>query len=143
MKCVLLLASIVLVQGYTLKDNEIETARIQTSDDLINSVISDCFEAESPMTCLKVKVLSFLDTKLGVTSESARAFEEHNIDIVIFDRVGKILNSNEFRLQLPEFLFQNAEVSYRADSGFDVEFPEEKNDNGEGTCHLLSRIVFL
>lgn len=133
MKCVVLLASVVLIQGYTLKDNEIETARIQTSDDLINSVISDCFEAESPMSCLKVKVLSFLDTKLGVTSESARALEEHNIDKVIFDRIGKILNSNEFRLQMPEFLFQSAEVSYRADRGLDVEFPEEKNDNGEGS----------
>lgn len=134
MKCFcLLLASAALVHGYAIKDNEIETSRLSTSDDLLNSVISDCFEAESPTACLKVKVLSFLDTKLGVTSESARAFDETNIDKVIFDRVGRILNQNEFRFQLPEFIFQSAEVSYRADRGFDVDFPESDAENGEGT----------
>lgn len=133
MKCLcLLLASAALVHGYTIKDNEIQTSRLSTSDDLLNSVISDCFETESPMSCLKVKVLSFLDTKLGVTSESARALDEKNIDKVIFDRVGRVLNANEFRFQLPEFLFQGAEVSYRADRGFDVDFPETEAENGEG-----------
>lgn len=132
MKCLLLLATVALAHGYAIQDNEIETARIQTSDDLLNSVISDCFEAESPISCLKVKVLSFLDTKIGVTSESARALDEKNIDKVIFDRVGKILSTNEFRFQLPEFIFQNAVVSYRADRGLDVEFPEEDSENGEG-----------
>ncbi|KAJ2941495.1 hypothetical protein O0L34_g14541 [Tuta absoluta] len=142
MKCIILLASIVLVQGYAIKDNEIETGRIQTSDDLLNSVISDCFEAESPVSCLKVKVLSFLDTKLGVTSESARAFEESNIDKVIFERAGRILNTNEFRFQLPEFLFQRAEVSFRADRGFDVDFPEEQeNGNGEARGILKKKLL--
>lgn len=131
MKCLFLLASVVLVHSYAIKDNEIETSRLQTSDDLLNSVISDCFEAESPISCLKVKVLSFLDTKLGVTSESARALDENNIDKVIFDRVGRVLNTNEIRFQLPEFIFQNAEVSYKADRGLDIEIPES-NENGEG-----------
>lgn len=134
MKCILLLATIALAHGYTLKDNEIETARLSTSDELLDSVMSDCFQVESPMSCLKVKVLSFLDTKLGVTSESARALDENNIDKVIFDRAGRILNTNEFRFQLPEFLFQGAEVSYRADRGLDVDFPEASNENGEGNC---------
>lgn len=133
MKCLILLASVALVHSSTIRDNEIETARLSTSDDLLDSVISDCFGAETPMSCLKVKVLSFLDTKLGVNSESARAFDEKNIDKVIFDRVGRILNNNEFRVQLPEFLFQRAEVSYRADRGFDVDFPETETENGEGT----------
>lgn len=138
MKCLcLLLASVALVRGYAIKDNEVETSRVQTSDDLLNSVISDCFEAETPMSCLKVKVLSFLDTKLGVTAESARALDEKNIDRVIFDRVARILNNNEFRVQLPQFLFQGAEVSYRADRGLDVEFPEE-SENGEGISSSLS-----
>lgn len=132
MKCLcLLLASAALVHSYSIRDNEIETSRLQTSDDLLNSVVSDCFQADSSMSCLKVKVLAFLDTKLGVTSESARALHEKNIDKVIFDRVGRVLNENEFRFQLPEFLFQSAEVSYRADRGFDVDFPET-SDNGEG-----------
>ncbi|KAI5645617.1 hypothetical protein NE865_02284 [Phthorimaea operculella] len=115
MKCIILLASIVLVQGYAIKDNEIETGRIQTSDDLLNSVISDCFEAESPVSCLKVKVLSFLDTKLGVTSESARAFEETNID----------------------------KVSFRADRGFDVDFPEEQENGNSEARGILKKKLLL
>ncbi|XP_072932716.1 uncharacterized protein Osi20 [Epargyreus clarus] len=142
MKCLcLLLASAALVHGYTIKDNEIQTSRLSTSDDLLNSVISDCFDTESPMSCLKVKVLSFLDTKLGVTSESARALDEKNIDKVIFDRVGRVLNSNEFRFQLPEFLFQGAEVSYRADRGFDVDFPETEAENGEARGILKKKLL--
>ncbi|KAM3959833.1 DUF1676 domain-containing protein Osi20 [Aphomia sociella] len=141
MKCLILLASVALVRGYTLKDNEIQTARLSTSVDLLDSVMSDCFETESPVSCLKVKVLSFLDTKLGVTSESARAFEEKNIDKVIFDRVGRILNTNEFRFQLPEFLFQGAEVSYRADRGFDVDMPEVDNENGEARGILKKKLL--
>lgn len=133
MKCLcLLLASIALARGYAIKDNEIQTARLRTSDDLLDSVISDCFEAEAPISCLKVKVLSFLDTKVGIKSESARVLDDQHIDKVIYDRVARILNSNEFRFQLPEFLFQSAEVSYRADRGLDVEFPRAENENGEG-----------
>ncbi|XP_047539869.1 uncharacterized protein LOC125073188 [Vanessa atalanta] len=142
MKCLyVLLASAALVHSYAIQDNEIETSRLQTSDDLLSSVISDCFDTESPMSCLKVKVLSFLDTKLGVTSESARAFDDKNIDKVIFDRVGRILNNNEIRFQLPEFIFQNAEVSYRADRGFDVDFPETDAENGEARGILKKKLL--
>lgn len=134
MKFVLLvLAAVTIANAYTIKENEIiETPRLKTSDELLDSVISECFEAESTMSCLKVKVLSYLDTNLGISGESARALEENNIDKVIFDRVGRIVNSHEFRFQLPEFLFQSAEVSYRADRGFDVEIPEDTEANGEG-----------
>lgn len=133
MKCLcLVLASIAIVRGYAIADNEIETSRLRTSDELLDSVVSECFEASSPMTCLKVKVLSFLDTKLGISSESARAFDETNIDKVIYDRVGRILETNEFRFKLPEFLFQGAEVSYRSDKGLDMDIPESDSQNGEG-----------
>lgn len=143
MKCLcLLLASVALVRGYAITDNEVETSRLQTSDELLDSVISDCFEADTPMSCLKVKVLSFLDTKLGVKSESARALDDNHIDKVIFDRAARILNTNEFRFQLPEFLFQGAEVSYRADRGLDVDFPEE-SENGEGENLLLLSLEIL
>ncbi|XP_063834546.1 uncharacterized protein LOC135083740 [Ostrinia nubilalis] len=141
MKWLIVLASAALVHGYTLKDNEVETARLNTSDDLLDSVISDCFGSDTPMSCLKVKVLSFLDTKLGVSSESARAMDEKNIDKVIFERVGRILNNNEFRVQLPEFLFQSAEVSYRADRGFDVDFPETDSENGEARGILKKKLL--
>ncbi|XP_041985301.1 uncharacterized protein LOC121737694 [Aricia agestis] len=139
MKCLLLLASAALVHGYIV-NNEIETSRLKTSDDLLNSVISDCFEDDSPMSCLKVKVLSFLDTKLGVSSESARAFDEKNIDKVIYDRVGRILNENEFKFQLPEFIFQNAEVTYRADRGLDITVPEN-NEDGEARGLLKKKLL--
>ncbi|CAG9569212.1 unnamed protein product [Danaus chrysippus] len=142
MKCIcLILATAALASGFAVKDNEIETSRLSTSDDLLNSVISDCFGTDSPTSCLKVKVLSFLDTKLGVTSESARAFDDNNIDKVIFDRVGRILNSNEFRVQLPEFIFQNAEISYRADRGLDVDFPETEAENGEARGLLKKKLL--
>ncbi|KAJ0170775.1 hypothetical protein K1T71_013547 [Dendrolimus kikuchii] len=142
MKCLcVLLISVAIVRGYTIQDNEIETARIQTSDDLLDSVASDCFEAESLMSCLKVKVLSFLDTKAGITTESARSFEEKNIDKLIFDRVGRILNSEGFRFQLPEFIFQGAEVSYRADKGLDVDFPESNEENGEARGILKKKLL--
>ncbi|RVE53679.1 hypothetical protein evm_001571 [Chilo suppressalis] len=142
MKCLaVILVSVALANGYSIKDNEVETARLYTSDDLLDSVISDCFGADSSTSCLKVKVLSFLDTKLGVTAESARALEEKNIDKVIFERVGRILNENEFRFQLPEFLFQSAEVSYRADRGFDVDFPKAETENGEARGILKKKLL--
>lgn len=142
MKCLcLLLASVAIVRGYSIKDNEIQTARLGTSDELIQSVMSDCFESESPMTCLKVKVLSFLDTKLGKSTESARALDEKNIDKVIFDRVGRVLNTQEIKFQLPEFLFDSAEVTYRADRGLDVEFPETENENGEARGILKKKLL--
>ncbi|KAJ8709750.1 hypothetical protein PYW08_009754 [Mythimna loreyi] len=142
MKCLcLLLASLAIVRGYSIKDNEIQTARLGSSDELLRSVISECFEAEAPMSCLKVKVLSFLDTKLGVSSESSRAFEDKNIDKVIFDRVGRYLSNHEVRFQLPEFLFESAEVSYRADRGLDVEFPETDSENGEARGILKKKLL--
>lgn len=142
MKCLcILLASVAIVRGYSIKDNEIQTARLGSSDELLQSVISDCFEAEAPMSCLKVKVLSFLDTKLGVSSESARAFNDKNIDKVIFDRVGRYLSNHEVRFQLPEFLFDSAEVSYRADRGLDVEFPKTDSENGEGNGNNQNKLL--
>ncbi|XP_011567300.2 uncharacterized protein LOC105396990 [Plutella xylostella] len=146
MKCLcLVLAAAALVNGYSVADNEVvETPRLQSSDELLDSVVSDCFQAESSTGCLKTKVLSFLDTKLGMTTESARAFEENNIDKVIFDRVGRILNSHEFRVRLPEFIFQSAEVTYRADRGLDVDFPEESEVDGNGEARgILKKKLLL
>ncbi|XP_061723593.1 uncharacterized protein LOC133529797 [Cydia pomonella] len=140
MKCVLFVACVVAVRGYSIGDNEVITPRLSTSEDLLDSVISDCFDTSEPSACLKVKVLSYLDTQLGVNKESARSFDDKNIDKVIFDRVGRILNANEFRFKLPEFIFQNAEVSYRADRGFDVEFPEE-SENGEARGLLKKKLL--
>lgn len=143
MKWLLLLACVACAHSYTLRENEVETARLSTSEDLLDSVISDCLGGETPMSCLKVKVLSYLDTQLGVTSESARALDEEHIDKVIADRVGRILNTNEFRFQLPEFLFQRAEISYRADRGLDIDIPETGSENGEGKIECLKHFTVV
>ncbi|XP_058458992.1 uncharacterized protein LOC131435225 isoform X2 [Malaya genurostris] len=93
------------------------TPRISTSEQLLSSIVNECFDQDSVMNCLKGKVLVYLDGVLGLSEEQARAFEEQNVDKVIFDRVARILASNEFKLQLPE----DAVVSYRADKGVNLD----------------------
>lgn len=94
------------------------TPRIATSEQLLSSIVNECFSDDSVMNCLKGKVLIYLDGVLGLQEEQARAFEEQNVDKVIFDRVARVLATHEFKVQLPE----DAVVTYRADKGvnFDV-----------------------
>ncbi|XP_037944951.1 uncharacterized protein LOC119677606 [Teleopsis dalmanni] len=105
-------------------DNSVGEPRIQTSDELITSIVENCFHANA-MFCLKEKVLTYLDNVAGVEEEvSGRAFNDDVIDKVILDRVARILNTNEIRVQLPETVFASSVVSYRADRGFDLEVPQ-------------------
>lgn len=126
--CFVVLA-VVACQARSL-DSEIGAPRIGSGDELLSSIIDECFGAASATECLKVKVLTYLDTVLGYSEQSARAFSSENIDKVIFDRVGRVINRNEFKMRLPEFIFQGAEVSYRADKGLDVNFDDEETDAG-------------
>lgn len=81
------------------------------------------------MHCLKEKVLNYLDTVTGIEEEvSGRAFDDDVIDKVITDRVARILNTNEIRVQLPETFFAQSVVTYRADRGFDMEVPEVEGE---------------
>lgn len=114
-------------------NNEIvrETPRIKSGDELLSAIVDDCFTADSATECLKSKVLTYLDTVLGLGSESSRAFSPENLDNVIYNRIGRILNKNEFRLTLPEYFFQSAEMSYRADRGLDVDFPKTSDEDDE------------
>ncbi|XP_062540337.1 uncharacterized protein LOC134208362 isoform X2 [Armigeres subalbatus] len=93
------------------------TPRIATSEQLLSSIVNECFADDSVMNCLKGKVLIYLDGVLGLQEEQARAFEEHNVDKVIFDRVARILATHEFKMQLPE----DAVVTYRADKGVNLD----------------------
>ncbi|XP_001656226.2 uncharacterized protein LOC5576719 isoform X2 [Aedes aegypti] len=93
------------------------TPRIATSEQLLSSIVNECFEDDSVMNCLKGKVLVYLDGVLGLREEQARAFEEQNVDKVIFDRVARILATHEFKVQLPE----DTVVSYRADKGVNLD----------------------
>lgn len=118
------------VNGASLRTNEItETPRIHSGEQLISSIIDDCFTIDA-MACAKSKVLTYLDTVLGMKSEDARSFGSENIDKVIYDRVSRILNSNEIRVELPKVIFGDVVATYRADNGlgFTVsERPEGEN----------------
>ncbi|XP_055586373.1 uncharacterized protein LOC129739024 isoform X2 [Uranotaenia lowii] len=107
-----------VISGASIASNLIEeaTPRIASSEQLISSIVNECFEhdSSSAMNCLKGKVLVYLDGLLGLQEEQARAFEEQNVDKVIFDRVARVLATNEFRLALPS---EETVVSYRADKG--------------------------
>lgn len=104
-------------------------ARISTSDDLISTIVEKCFHSNA-MHCLKEKVLNYLDNVAGVGGESpsGRAYDDNVLDKVIVDRVGRILNTNEFRVQLPETLFASSVLSYRVDRGFDLEIPQNEGN---------------
>lgn len=113
--------------------NEISSVdRINSADELVSTVVNDCFHDEA-VSCLKEKVLTYFDSQLDMHSESARSYDSENIDKVIFDRMAKLLQTREFKLRLPETVFQNAEISYRADKGLDIVVPDvEENTTGEG-----------
>ncbi|KAH8265399.1 hypothetical protein KR038_005866 [Drosophila bunnanda] len=123
--CALLLA----VASTSVSGAAIENAvtpRIHSSDELISTIVDRCFHANA-MHCLKEKVLSYLDTVANVEEEvSGRALSDDVIDKVIVDRLGRILNTNEMRLQLPQTFFAGSVVTYRSDRGFDLELPKEE-----------------
>ncbi|XP_041763184.1 uncharacterized protein LOC121588839 isoform X2 [Anopheles merus] len=108
-----------VASGASIASNlvEEERPRIASSEELLSSIVNECFDGASAMGCLKGKVLLYLDGMLGLREEEARAFEERNVDEVIFDRVGRVLATHEFRVQLPE----DTVVSYRADKGLDID----------------------
>ncbi|XP_052858475.1 uncharacterized protein LOC128266179 [Drosophila gunungcola] len=122
--CALLLVASTSVSGAAI-DNAV-TPRIHSSDELISTIVDKCFHANA-MHCLKEKVLSYLDTVANVEDEvSGRALSDDVIDKVIVDRLGRILNTNEMRLQLPQTFFAGSVISYRSDRGFDLELPKEE-----------------
>jgi hypothetical protein len=116
---------IATVQGAAISQEVTETARIHNSEQLLTAIISDCFEVNG-MSCLKGKVLTYLDTVLGLQAEQARAFNENNVDKVIYDRVARILATNEVRVDMPKAIFGDVTATYRADRGLDFEMSETK-----------------
>jgi len=112
------------VYGAAISGAVTETARIHTSEALISTIINDCFEING-MSCLKGKVLTYLDTVLGLKAEQARAFDDENVDKVIYDRVSRVLASNELRLELPKIVFGDVTLSYRADRGIDFTMSQD------------------
>lgn len=121
---------IAIVTGASISDNSVyDLPRINNGDQLITTIINDCFNGDT-MTCLKGKVLTYLDGVLNLNEENSRSFESNNVDSIIMDRVGHILATHEIKVTLPETIFQKAIVSYRPDNGLDINLPENVAEEG-------------
>jgi hypothetical protein len=131
-----ILCSLALVSSASfIDDNEITRStsrRISNSEELLSAVVDDCFTGSdsgvSSMSCLRLKVLTYLDSMIGV--QEARSLEESDADILdamILSRVTRYLKSHQFKVHLPEFLFQEAVLTFRPGKSFAdfrVEFPK-------------------
>lgn len=135
---VLIIGSVILaVSGASLSDKSLyDLPRINNGDQLISSVINDCFDGNT-MTCLKGKVLTYLDSILNLREEKERSFVENNVDSVIMDRVGRILATHEIKVTLPETIFQKTVLSYRPDNGFNINVPEDVAEEGIFNFYLF------
>lgn len=110
-------------------DNSVytERARIHSGNELVSTILNNCLD----MNCLKSNVLNYLNTYLGIDEQSGRSLE--SVDEQIFERVGKVLKTQEFHFQLPETFFHKSEISFNAERGFDVKVSEEAVN--EGNCY--------
>lgn len=96
------------------------TERINSGNELISSILNNCYD----MSCLKGNVLSYLNTFLGIDGQTA-ARSARNVDEEIFDRVARVLKTNEFKFELPETFFRKSTISFNGERGFDVKVSEE------------------
>lgn len=116
------------VQSAAISNDIFETPRIHDGEELISAILSDCLNVNG-MSCLKGKVLTYLDTVLDLRGENARAFSEKNVDKAIFDRASRVLASNEFQVELPKVLFGDVVATYRADRGLDFKVSQKPEGN--------------
>lgn len=116
---IVILAFLLTVASGAVISNEVtETPRIHDGEELISVIMRDCFDLNG-MSCLKGKVLTFLDTVLELKSENARSFNAQNLDKTIYERVSRILSTKEIRVELPKILFGDVVASYQSDRGID------------------------
>lgn len=104
-----------------------ERPRLYSAEQVVGSIVNDCLDGNG-MTCVKEKVLIYLDSILGLETEQSRSFDQSNIDRTIYDRVSRVLANNEIRVQLPQAVFGDAAVTYNSVDGLDFEV----NENPEG-----------
>lgn len=115
--------------------------KIRSGEELLSSIVNECLGGELPtMSCLRVKVLSYLDTMVGSEGASSnvvssRSLEDGSadakLDKLIAARAQRYLDTHEFKVQLPEVVFQEAVLSFKPSQGIDglqLSFP----DQGEG-----------
>lgn len=107
-----------VARGATISNSNEVTPRIHDGEELISVIINDCFDLNG-MSCLKGKVLTYLNTVLGLESENARSFNTKNVDKAIYDRVSRLLSTKEIRVELPKILFGDVVASYQSERGID------------------------
>lgn len=125
-KVVVLLVCLMHTAYAGVVDNTVyteRTERINSGNELISSILNNCYD----MSCLKGNVLSYLNTFLGIDGQSAgRSSDAQNdVDEQIYDRVARVLKTNEFKWELPETFFRKSVVSFNGERGFDVKVSEE------------------
>lgn len=121
---VLLLLCLTMHTAYGgVVDNTVYTERnerISSGNDLISSILNNCYD----MNCLKGNVLNYLNTFLGI-DEQVAARSTQNVDEQIYERVARLLKTNEFKFELPETFFRKSIVSFNGERGFDVKVSED------------------
>jgi len=68
-------------------------------------------------------------------------FGKSDIDEKIYSRVSRLLNTKEFRVQLPETFFDNAALTFRSDRGINIDLPNEVVEEARGD--LLKKKLLL
>lgn len=127
---VLFSCAMAAVNGASVTNNlVIDTPRLHSGNELVSAIVNECLDGET-MSCLKGKVLTYLDTQLNIDENAERSLGKSDIDEKIYSRVSRLLNTQEFRVQLPETFFDNAALTFRADRGIDIDLPNEAVDEG-------------
>lgn len=130
---VLLYLTVGLTKALSHDDNK----RIRDSEELLSVIINKCFEFNT-MKCLKMQVLNYLDTVSEIDTEEGRSFNEGGLDKQIYERVGKLLISNEFTFKLPGEI----NLSFNTADGFDIKVPtNEGNFHVKKMCFM--KLIFL
>ncbi|CAH1966044.1 unnamed protein product [Acanthoscelides obtectus] len=86
----------------------------RTSEQLVNTVLERCGD----MGCVKERVLEYLDSLLNIQTDARSA---KNIDAAIFKRVARVIQTHEFRVQVPEVLMEKTEIVYNPKTGLDID----------------------
>lgn len=107
-------------------------------DFLINS-LNECVRTESWTSCLKHQVLTYLDNKLGATTET-RSLE--TVDEAIVARTFKYLKSFDYGVDLP---LVDASLKYRPSKSLadlDVEFKNNDVATSQARGLLKKKLLF-
>jgi len=106
--------------------------------DFLTSSLNECVNAESWTSCLKHRMLGYLDDRLGIATE-ARQLE--TIDEAIIVRTIKYLKSFDYGLDLP---FVDASFKYRPSrslTDLDIEFKDNEVATSQARGLLKKKIL--